>query len=58
MKHDALEQRGTPRRRSRHKHKRKDRKLERVLYNVWWFLGGLAIGLPLLGAIIYMASHY
>jgi hypothetical protein len=58
MGHDAVEEERPRRRRSRHKHRRKNRRLEKVLYDLRWMAGGIAIGLPLLAALIYFASRY
>jgi hypothetical protein len=46
------------RRKHRSKHKRKSRKQERLLRNLAWLGGGLAVGLPLLAAMLYLMSHY
>jgi hypothetical protein len=45
-------------RRRRGKHKRKSRKHQRLMHNLRWFFGGLAVGLPLLAAVTYAASRY
>jgi hypothetical protein len=45
-------------RRSRNQSKRKNRKRQNLLYNLRWLLAGLAMGLPLLTLVIYMASRY
>jgi len=45
------------RKRRRGKHRRKNRKLEKLFFDLSWLLGGLALGLPLLGIILYLLSR-
>lgn len=46
------------RRRRRHeKSKRKNRKLDSLLYDLRWFLAGLVIGLPLMFLLIMAISR-
>lgn len=56
MAEDAFDRTRTRRRRTHHKKKRTNRKLEKALYDLRWMIGGLALGLPLLGIMIYIAS--
>jgi hypothetical protein len=46
------------RRRAKSGHRRKNRKRQRLFYNLGWLLGGLAIGLPLLALMLLFASRY
>ena len=46
------------RRRSKLKHRRRNRKREGLMLNLKWLLGGLAIGLPVLAAVTYVASRF
>jgi hypothetical protein len=48
---------GERRRKHRHKRKRKSRKQEKLMRNVIWLGGGLAVGLPLLAAMLYAMSR-
>ena len=48
----------TRRRKIRSKRKRKSRKQERLLRNLAWLGGGLAIGLPILAAMLFAMSRY
>ena len=57
MKQDAVADDGSRRRRNRHKRRRKNRKLERLWFNLRWLFGGLAVGLPVMAILIYMASR-
>jgi hypothetical protein len=41
----------------RAKRRRRNRKLEKMVYDLSWLLGGLAIGLPLLGIVLYLLSR-
>jgi hypothetical protein len=44
------------RRRSKGESSRKNKKRQRLFYNLGWLLGGLAIGLPLLAVLLFIAS--
>jgi hypothetical protein len=44
------------RRKHRTKRKRKSRKRERLVRNLAWLAGGLAVGLPLLAGMLYAMS--
>jgi uncharacterized membrane protein len=57
MAEEEVEQAHVRYRRVRRKRKRKDRKHERLIYNLRWLLGGLAVGLPLLALLIWLASN-
>ena len=46
------------RRKRRTKRKRKSRKRERLMRNLAWLGGGLALGLPLLAAMLLAMSRY
>ena len=46
------------RRQRRTKRKRKSRKRERLMRNLAWLGGGLAVGLPLLAAVLFAMSRY
>ena len=46
------------RRKHRTKRKRKSRKQERLLRNLAWLGGGLAMGLPILAAMLFAMSRY
>lgn len=48
---------GVRRRRRGAKHKRKNHRRANLIYNLAWVLGGLAVGLPLLGMLIYALSR-
>jgi hypothetical protein len=55
----ADEARTSRRRRGRaQKRKRMSRKHERLLHNLKWIGGGVAVGLPVLAALIYAVSQY
>lgn len=52
------DQAGNARRRKRHsKRKEKARKREKLVRNIAWLGGGLAVGLPLLAAMLYAMSQ-
>jgi hypothetical protein len=55
-----MAERGTAgtRRRRRDKRKRTSRKREKLVSNLAWMAGGLAVGLPLLALTIYVASQW
>ena len=44
------------RRKKRSKHKRKSRKQDKLVRNLVWFGGGVAVGLPLLAAMLFAMS--
>ena len=44
------------RRRARKKRMRKSRRREKLIYNLKWLFGGLAVGLPVLVFVIWFAS--
>ena len=58
MAEEEVEQPEVGYRRVRKKRRRKNRKRERLIYNLRWLLGGLAVGLPLLALLIWLASIF
>lgn len=46
------------RRRNRTKRKRRSRKREKLMRNLAWLGGGLAVGLPVLALILFAMSRY
>ena len=58
MAEEVVEETRVGYRRVRKKRKRKNRKREKLIYNVRWLLGGLAVGLPLLALLIWLASAF
>lgn len=58
VSHDAVDSAREERRKRRTKRKRKSRKRERLMRNLAWLGGGLALGLPLLAATLFAMSRY
>jgi len=58
MAEEEVEQPEVGYRRVRKKRRRKNRKRERLIYNLRWLLGGLAVGFPLLALLIWLASIF
>ena len=47
---------GSREQRRKHRSKRKSRKQEKLFRNLAWLVGGLAVGLPMLAATLYVIS--
>nr|WP_166178853.1 hypothetical protein [Altererythrobacter segetis] len=54
---DGRSSSSSSRKERRDKRRRRNRKREKLFYNLSWLLGGLAVGLPLLGIILYFLSR-
>ena len=54
---DDAEDVGERRRRRRDRRKRKNIRRSKLLYNLAWLAGGLAVGLPLLAGMLYIMSR-
>ena len=57
MADGGFDESGRHRGKRRTKRQRKNRKIDKLMFDLKWLFGGLAIGLPLLALLIYALSR-